>query len=148
MEKRKENKREGQFAYTPIVHRAKLDLKCKALLWHYTVTYNWTERKASYYTQDQICAYVSMSPSTYQKARKRLLELGWIIERKIARELPVFVTPRVGRDDPEYGKMSWSKGHKENGIRLEDALASLPDEFRDPLGEINSPQLDSNYEYN
>jgi hypothetical protein len=141
---KKENKREGLLEYAHIVHRAKLDLKCKALLWHYAYTYNWNERRASYYTQDQICAYVGISPTTYQRAKKKLIELKWIIAEKKSLELPVFVAPRVGIDDPNYSKMSWSKGHEDNRLKLEDALNSLPEPFRDPLGKDISSQMDSN----
>jgi hypothetical protein len=140
----KRDKREGLTAYAAIVHRAKLDLKCKALLWHYTYTYNWKERRASYYTQEQICAYVGMSPTTYQRAKSKLIELKWIITEKKSLELPVFVAPTVGIDDPNYSKMSWSKGHEDNKLKLEDALNSLPKEFRDPLGEDFSSEMDSN----
>jgi hypothetical protein len=141
---RKEDKREGLLAYAHIVHRAKLNLKCKALLWHYAFTYNWNERKASYYTQDQICAYVGISPTTYQRAKSKLIELKWIITEKKSMDLPVFVAPAVGIDDPDYSKMSWSKGHEDNKLKLEDALNSLPEQFRDPLGENISSDLDSN----
>lgn len=138
------SKREGQLAYVAIVHRAKLDMKCKALLWHYAVTFNWNKRRPSYYTQDQICAYVGMSPTTYQRAKNRLIELKWIITEKKSRDLPVFVTPTIGIDDPNYSKMSWSKGHEDNFIKLEDAIDDLPDEFRDPFKGTNLSLMDSN----
>lgn len=143
-EKNRNNRREGQLAYVALVHRAKLDMKCKALLWHYAVTFNWKQRRPSYYTQDQICAYVGMSRTTYQRAKSRLIELKWIITEKKSWDLPVFVTPTVGIDDPVYSKMSWSKGHEDNFIKLEDAINSLPDEFRDPFGERKRSQMDSN----
>jgi hypothetical protein len=138
------DKRQGLTAYAAKVHRAKLDMKCKALLWHYTFTYNWNDRRASYYTQEQICAYVGMSPTTYQRAKNKLIELKWIVAEKKSLDLPLFVAPTVGVDDPNYSKMSWSKGHEDNKLKLEDALNSLPDEFRDPLGENLSSEMDSN----
>ena len=138
------DKRQGLTAYAAKVHRAKLDMKCKALLWHYTFTYNWNDRRASYYTQEQICAYVGMSPTTYQRAKNKLIELKWIVAEKKSLDLPLFVATTVGVDDPNYSKMSWSKGHEDNKLKLEDALNSLPDEFRDPLGENLSSEMDSN----
>jgi hypothetical protein len=73
-----------------------------------------------------------------------LIDLKWIITEKKSLELPVFVAPTVGIDDPNYSKMSWSKGHEDNKLKLEDALNSLPKEFRDPLGEDFSSEMDSN----
>ena len=142
--KQESDNRRDLYAYAALVHRAKLDLKCKALLWHYTFAYNWKERNASYYTQEQICAYVSMSPTTYQRAKRKLIELNWIIAEKPGIDRPLFVTPRVGVDDPNYQKMSWSKGHEDNKLKLEDALRALPEEFRDPFGANNRSELDSN----
>lgn len=143
-EEKKRNKREGQLAYVAIVHRAKLNMKCKSLLWHYAVTFNWKLRRPSYYTQDQICAYVGMSPTTYQRAKNRLIELKWIVTEKKSWDLPVFVTPAIGIDDPDYSKMSWSKGHEDNFMKLEDAINSLPEEFRDPFKGTDLSLLDSN----
>ena len=121
--------------YLSIVHRAQLDMKCKALLWHYAWAYNWKERKPSYYTQKQICALTSMSPSTYQNARRKLAELGWIAQEQRARDLPVFVAPRRGKDDPDYKKWSWSKGHPDEQESIEEIIASLPEDFRDPFDD-------------
>ena len=83
MEEKKKKPRNGFLAYAAIVHTAKLEARCKLLLWHYGYAYNWKKQGASFYTQDQICALTSMSKSTYQKTRKKLLDLGWIKEKKI-----------------------------------------------------------------
>ena len=127
--------KEGFFDYAERVKIAKLDLKSKALLWFYAYTFNWTEGKPSYYTQEQICAYVGFSPSTFQKVKNRLIELGWIKTHKASYDLPVFVTVKNGRDDENYEKSSWAKGHKSNKQTLEEAIDSLPAEFRDPFQE-------------
>ncbi len=127
--------KEGFFDYAERVKLAKLDLKSKALLWFYAYTFNWTEGKPSYYTQEQICAYVGFSPSTFQKVKNRLIELGWIKTHKASYDLPVFVTVKNGRDDENYEKSSWAKGHKSNKQTLEEAIDSLPAEFRDPFQE-------------
>ena len=127
--------KEGFFDYAERVKLAKLDLKSKALLWFYAYTFNWTEGKPSYYTQEQICAYVGFSPSTFQKVKNRLIELGWIKTHKASYDLPVFVTVKNGRDDENYEKSSWAKGHKSNKQTLEEAIENLPAEFRDPFQE-------------
>ena len=131
-------RRNGFLEYASIVHSAKLDARCKVLLWHYGYAYNWKKQGASFYTQDQICALTSMSKSTYQKARKKLLNLEWIQEKKISWDLPVFVVPKVGLPDPDYDTHAWAKNHKENKISIEEALKGLPDEFRDPFGDERS----------
>jgi hypothetical protein len=124
---------DGLYKYGEMVRLAKLDLKAKALLWFYAYTYNWSENRPSYYTQEQICAYVGFSPSTYQKSKKRLVELGWIKTTKPAFDKPVFVTPKKGRDDEKYEKYSWAKGHKTNKTTLEEDIENLPPEFRNPF---------------
>jgi hypothetical protein len=138
MEEKVKKPRNGFLEYAAIVHSAKLEARCKVLLWHYGFAYNWKKQGASFYTQDQICALTSMSKSTYQKARKKLLDLGWIKEIKISWDLPVFVVPKVGLPDPDYEKYAWAKNHRENKISVADALKSLPDEFRDPFGDERS----------
>jgi hypothetical protein len=131
MEKKKEP--EGLIKYLEQVRLAKLDQKSKALLWFYAYAFNWLERRPSYYTQAQICAFVGFSPGTYQKAKKDLEGLGWIKTRKISYDLPVLVTPKIGKDDLKYESYSWSKGHTGNKVTLDDAIDSLPTELRDPF---------------
>lgn len=131
MEKKKEQ--EGLLKYLEQVRLAKLDQRSKALLWFYAYTFNWLERRPSYYTQAQICAFVGFSPGTYQKAKKDLEGLGWIQTRKISYDLPVLVTPKVGKDDLKYDSYSWAKGHTGNRVTLDDAIDSLPSELRDPF---------------
>ncbi len=126
-------KRNGLLEYASQVHKAKLDGKSKSLLWHYAFAYNWTESKPSFYSQDRICALVGMSPTTYQKHRKILKELGWIIEVQHSYDSPVFVTPKVGRADPNYTNKKWSKGHPDFQFNLESAIDNLPENFKDPF---------------
>jgi len=132
-----ETKREqdGYFKYAERVRTAKLDLMPKALLWFYAFTFNWNEGRPSYYTQDQICAYVGFSPSTYQKAKRNLIELKWIKTTKASFDSPVFVTPSIGKDDEKYEQHSWAKGHKLNKKTLEEQIESLPPEHRNPFYE-------------
>jgi len=130
-----ENKKEpeGLIKYLEQVRLAKLDLTSKALLWFYAYAFNWQKRRPSYYTQAQICAFVGFSPGTYQKAKKNLESLGWIKTKKISYDLPVLVTPKIGRDDIKYESYSWAKGHTGNKVTLDDAIDSLPSELRDPF---------------
>ncbi len=72
-----------------------------------------------------------MSPSSYQAARKRLLELGWIIEKKRGRKQSVLVTPKIGRDDEKVVKRFNS--YKSNDVSLAEAISELPDEYFDPF---------------
>ena len=129
----KKREQDGYFKYADLVRTAKLDLKSKALLWFYAFTFKWNEGKPSYYTQEQICAYVGFSPSTYQKAKKNLIDLGWIRVSKASFDSPVFVTPSKGIDDEKYELHSWAKGHKSRKKTLEEDIDSLPPEFRDPF---------------
>jgi hypothetical protein len=54
-----------------------------------------------------------MSSKTYQKARKYLESLGWIIVEKRGRKRPPLVWVKTGDDDPNYALWSFSKGHPE-----------------------------------
>ena len=131
----KKREQDGYFKYAERVRTAKLDLKPKALLWFYAYTFMWSEGKPSYYTQEQICAYVGFSPSTYQKAKRNLIDLKWIKTTKTSFDSPVFVTPSIGIDDVRYEQHSWAKGHRSKKKTLEEQIESLPPELRDPFYE-------------
>jgi len=102
------------YEYGAIVQNAKLDCTAKALLWFYAYTYNWTEKRDSYYAQRKICAQVGMSQSTYQKKRKYLEHLGWIKVVRRGYKDTCLVKVMVGKDDPDYEKMSWAEWHPSN----------------------------------
>lgn len=129
----KKREQDGYFKYADAIRTAKLDLKSKALLWFYAYTFKWNEGKPSFYTQEQICAYVGFSPSTYQKAKQDLINLRWIRTSKSSFDSPVFVTPCIGIDDEKYESKSWAKGHGSNKKTLEEEIDSLPPELRDPF---------------
>lgn len=65
----KKREQDGYFKYAELVRTAKLDLKPKALLWFYAYTFKWSEGKPSYYTQEQICAYVGFSQVLIKRQR-------------------------------------------------------------------------------
>jgi hypothetical protein len=124
-------KRDGFLEYASRVHAAVLDTKCKVLLWHYAYGFNWNESRPSFYSQKNICRLTGMSPSSYQSARKRLLELGWIIEKKRGRRQSVLVTPQIGRNDQEVE--SRFESLKSDDISLEKAMSELSIEYLDPF---------------
>ena len=111
----KEGKRKQDklYLYGNTVMWAQLECKAKALLWCYAYAFNWEQGRPSFYSQERICAITGMSPKTYQKARKYLESLGWIILEKRGRKSPPLVWVKTGNDDPEYKSWSISKGHPE-----------------------------------
>ena len=110
-----ENKKQDKlYEYAALVQRAKLDGKAKGLLWHYAYTYNWTDKRPSFYTQRRLCAEVGMSQGTYYEKRKYLEELGWIRIKRRGFDQSCLVTPLKGQDDPDYENRSWAKWHPSN----------------------------------
>ena len=103
--------RENLYKYAELVISAQLECKAKSLLWFYAYTFNWTKGRPSFYPQDKICAYVGMSPKTYQKARRYLEELGWVVVKKRRYSDPPLVFVQVGIDDSEYKKNAFASGH-------------------------------------
>ena len=108
--KRKQDK---LYLYGNTVMWAQLECKAKALLWFYAYAFRWDYGIPSFYSQERICAVTGMSPKTYQKARKYLESLGWIIVQKRSRRRPPLIWVKVGKDDPNYRFWSFSKGHPE-----------------------------------
>ena len=111
----KEGKRKQDklYLYGNTVMWAQLECKAKALLWFYAYAFRWDYGIPSFYSQERICAVTGMSPKTYQKARKYLESLGWIIVQKRSRRRPPLIWVKVGKDDPNYKSWSFSKGHPE-----------------------------------
>lgn len=107
-------KQDKLYEYAAIVQRAKLDGKAKALLWHYAYTYNWTDKRPSFYSQRRLCAEVGMSQGTYYEKRAYLEDLGWIKIIRRGFDKSCMVTPLKGQDDPDYENRSWAKWHPSN----------------------------------
>ena len=101
MEKVKQ-KQDKLYKYGQEILNAQLECKAKSLLWFYAHTFNWTAGRPTFYSQDKICAFVGMSPKTYQKTRKYLETLGWIECRYRGYSNSVIVWVLPGRNDPEY----------------------------------------------
>lgn len=105
------SKQDKLYLYGNTVMWAQLECKAKALLWCYAYAFNWEQGRPSFYSQERICAITGMSSKTYQKARKYLESLGWIIVKKRGRKQPPLVWVQTGQDDPNYASWSFSKGH-------------------------------------
>ena len=122
------NKRDRLYKYGEAIVNAKLDGGAKALLWHYAFAYNWTEERRSFWSEERICAHTSMAPSTFQKRKKYLRDLGWLDIVKIGLKDPPLVKPTYGVDDPAYESKHWAKWHRSNRKELNlGDLASLSD---------------------
>ena len=122
------NKRDRLYKYGEAIVNAKLDGGAKMLLWHYAFAYNWTEERRSFWSEERICAHTSMAPSTFQKRKKYLRDLGWLDIVKVSLKKPPLVKPTYGRDDPAYESKHWAKWHPTNREEVNlGELASLPD---------------------
>jgi hypothetical protein len=107
-------KQDKLYAYNKAIMFAKIDGTAKSLLYFYANVFNWTEKRASFYSQRHICAFVGMSQSTYQIKRKYLEELGWIKVKYRGRNKSCEVTVLMGLDDPNYETQHWAKWHPTN----------------------------------
>ena len=105
------NEKNKLYKYAEHIINAQLDCKAKSLLWFYAHTFNWTEGRPSFYSQDKICAYVGISPKTYHKLRKYLEVLGWIKVKKRGYSQPPLVWVMIGNNDTHYKYRSYSAGH-------------------------------------
>lgn len=104
----------GFLDYAEKVRLAKLDGGSKGLLWFYASTYNWKNKKPSYYTERSICSLVGMSLGTYHNRRKYLEELGWISVYHKGKHNSAHVGVKVGIDDPDYENKCWAEWHPSN----------------------------------
>ena len=120
---RVKQKQDKLYLYNRYIADAKLDGIAKGLLYFYANVYNWSENRASYWSQRSICASVGISQNTYQKKRKYLEQLGWIKVQYRGRNTPCLVHVNVGLDDPEYDKRSWAQGHRR--VFMESELAAI-----------------------
>jgi hypothetical protein len=122
------NKRDRLYKYGEAIINAKLEAGAKGLLWHFAYTYNWTEDRRSFWSEERICAHTSMAPSTFQKRKKYLESLGWIDILKVDLKKPPLIKPTIGIDDPNYEQMHWAKWHSSNPRELTlEELSKLPE---------------------
>jgi len=114
-------KQDKLYKYAQHVINAQLECKAKALLWFYAYTFNWSEGRPSFYSQKKICAYIGMSPKTFQKAKKYLEDLGWIVVKKRGYSNPPLVWVQLGNNDTNYKYYSFAEGHPDlQGIESEE----------------------------
>jgi hypothetical protein len=137
------NKQDRLYEYGKAILDAKLEAGAKGLLWHFAYTYNWTENRRSFWSEERICAHTSMAPSTFQKRKKYLESLGWIHIIKTDLKKPPLIKPTIGVDDPSYEEMHWAKWHKSNVSELTlEQLSKLPDFELEKLAVYDTSELD------
>jgi hypothetical protein len=103
-----------QYEYLAAIQSAKLGSKEKLLLYFYATTFNWQQRRASFYGQRKICALNSIGQGAYDRARDKLEELGWIRVIYRGRKKSCQVSVQYGQDDPSYEARHWAKWHPTN----------------------------------
>jgi hypothetical protein len=101
----------GYFEYIRKVRSAKLLAREKSLLYFYASMYNWDEKRPSYAGIELIAAWTGMSKATVNRAKNRLLELGWIKSFRRDRYSKVYVWVLNGQEDPDYSKQAFAKDH-------------------------------------
>ena len=110
-EKNKEKDSNGYFEYMRKVRSAKLLAREKNLLYFYASMYNWDEDLPSYAGIELIAAWTGMSKATVNRAKKKLMELGWIRDYRQNRYSKVFVWVTSGKEDPDYDYEGFSVYH-------------------------------------
>jgi hypothetical protein len=101
----------GYFEYMRKVRSAKLLAREKNLLYFYASMYNWDEKKASYAGIELIAAWTGMSKASVNRAKNRLIELGWIKSFRRDRYSKVYVWVLNGQEDPKYNQHHFAKYH-------------------------------------
>ena len=101
----------GYFEYMRKVRSAKLLAREKNLLYFYASMYNWDEKKASYAGIELIAAWTGMSKASVNRAKNRLIKLGWIKSFRRDRYSKVYVWVLNGLEDPDYNKQTFAKDH-------------------------------------
>jgi hypothetical protein len=112
----------GFLDYADKIRLAKLDGGAKGLLWFYASTFNWRNKKPSYYTERSICALTGMSLGTYHVRRKYLEELGWISVYHKGKHNTAHVGLKVGNDDPDYETKCWAEWHPSKRNQIDDEI--------------------------
>jgi hypothetical protein len=139
-ESNKEKDSNGYFEYMRTVRSAKLLAREKSLLYFYASMYNWDEGKASFASIELIAAWTGMSEASVNRAKKRLLELGWIRSYRKDRYSKVFVWVFNGKEDPNYEKQKFAEHHTYTSKK---SAPTFEEAFGYPLEEYPSNQSDS-----
>jgi hypothetical protein len=110
-ETNKEKDSNGYFEYMRKVRSAKLLAREKNLLYFYASMFNWDEKQASFAGIELIAAWTGMSKASVNRAKKRLIELGWIKSYRKDRYSKVYVWVANGQADPNYDKQGFAEHH-------------------------------------
>ncbi len=123
----------GYFEYIRKVRSAKLLAREKNLLYFYASMYNWEEGKASFASIELIAAWTGMSKASVNRAKKRLIELGWIKSFRRDRYSKVYVWVTNGQEDPNYDKQGFAEFHtytsKKSVPSFEEAFGFTQDDY-------------------
>jgi hypothetical protein len=138
-EKNKEKDSNGYFEYIRKVRSAKLLAREKNLLYFYASMYNWVEGKASFAGIELIAAWTGMSKASVNRAKKRLVELGWIKSFRRDRYSKVYVWVTNGQEDPNYDKQGFAEFHT---YTARNSVPSFEEAFGFPQDDYPSDQFD------
>ena len=109
----------GYFEYIRKVRSAKLLAREKNLLYFYASMYDWDEKRASYAGIELIAAWTGMSKASVNRAKNRLIELGWIKSFRRDRYSKVYVWVLNGQEDPDYNKQKFARDHTYTSTKAE-----------------------------
>jgi len=129
----------GYFEYIRKVRSAKLLAREKNLLYFYASMYNWVEGKASFAGIELIAAWTGMSKASVNRAKKRLVELGWIKSFRRDRYSKVYVWVTNGQEDPNYDKQGFAEFHT---YTARNSVPSFEEAFGFPQDDYPSDQFD------
>lgn len=121
----------GFFELASKIRDARLDGLAKGLLYFYSLTYNWSENRPSFYEEERIAAHTGMSVSTLHKRRKLLVQLGWITVENIEPRKPPLVYVHEGKNDPNFETMCYSVWTPENAAKGNKEVADMSPEERE-----------------
>ena len=129
----------GYFEYIRKVRSAKLLAREKNLLYFYASMFNWDEGKPSFAGIGLIAAWTGMSEASVNRAKKRLLELGWIRSYRQDRYSKVFVWVFSGLEDPNFEKQGFAKHHTYSSKK---SAPTFEEAFGFPQEDYPSDQFD------
>lgn len=132
----------GYFEYMRKVRSAKLLAREKNLLYFYASMYNWDEKGPSYAGIELIAAWTGMSTASVNRAKNRLMELGWIKSFRKDRYSKVYVWVLNGREDPDYNKQKFARDHTYTSTTSE---PSFEEAFGYSQDDYPTDQFDSSF---
>ena len=134
----KDGERTDHYSYLAAVRHAKLLKEEKLLLLHYANTHNWKEGRCSFWSEQSICAAVSMSNKTFRKYRDSLVDLGWIVVHSNGDRMSPDIELRYGKHNPKYETKEWAKWWKPEGEGRVPFIAGNPSRSESFSEGVNS----------